>query len=67
MPLLPMPIVYSRMPDSAAIRAASRGSTTPALESPSVSRMSTLLFAFAPRKRSTPTATPSPIAVAISS
>ena len=31
MPLLPMPIVYNRIPDSAAIRAASRGSTTPAL------------------------------------
>ena len=55
------------IPDSAAIRAASRGSTTPALLSPSVSRISTLLLAFAPRRRSTPTATPSPIAVASSS
>ena len=47
-PLRPMPIVYNRIPDSAAIRAASRGSTTPALLSPSVSRIEHLALGFRP-------------------
>ena len=47
-PFRPMPIVYSRIPDSAAIRAASRGSTTPALLSPSVSSIEHLALGFRP-------------------
>jgi hypothetical protein len=66
MPLLPMPIEYNRIsipPRFGPLRAV----TTLALQSPSVSSMSTLLFAFAPRARSTAPPTPSPIAVANSS
>ena len=63
LPMVPTPMVYTLMPFSSASWAASIGSICPAVFSPSVSRMTTLLLASLVRRRFTATASPEPMAV----
>ena len=62
-PCFPMPMVYTLMPSAAAASAASSGFNLPALFTPSVIRITILLFDFRSRNRFTAVPKPSPIAV----